>query len=149
MLKLMDGTMRVMIQGVERVSLQQPEPYGGYLVAAYEPLATAGAEDPRVEPLKRNVVAQFGRVIDLAPYLAELTLREATRNSPVKSIALRFGELVDDESIRGRTPAWPSSPSCLRPSRRGALSPPATPPGSWTARRPWCWPARAGRRPWG
>ena len=39
MLKLMDGTMRVMIQGVERVSLQQPEPYGGYLVAAYEPLA--------------------------------------------------------------------------------------------------------------
>jgi ATP-dependent Lon protease len=71
MLKLMDGTMRVMIQGVERVALQQPEPYGGYLVAAFEPLATPGAEDPRVEPLKRNVVAQFGRVIDLAPYLAE------------------------------------------------------------------------------
>ncbi len=69
MLKLVDGTMRVMIQGVERVTLQQPEPYGGYLVAAFETLATPGAEDPRVEPLKRNVVAQFGRVIDLAPYL--------------------------------------------------------------------------------
>jgi ATP-dependent Lon protease len=71
MMKLMDGTMRVMIQGVERVWLRQPEDDGTYLRAAYEPLATSGAEDPRVEPLKRNVVAQFSRVIDLAPYLAE------------------------------------------------------------------------------
>ncbi|HEY6061949.1 MAG TPA: LON peptidase substrate-binding domain-containing protein, partial [Gemmatimonadales bacterium] len=71
MMKLTDGTMRVMIQGVERVWLRQPEDDGSYLRAAYEPLATSGTEDPRVEPLKRNVVAQFSRVIDLAPYLAE------------------------------------------------------------------------------
>ena len=71
MLKLMDGTMRVMIQGVDRVELRDPKPSGGWLAAGFELLPTPGAEDPRVEALKRNVVAQFGRVIDLAPYLAD------------------------------------------------------------------------------
>ena len=71
MLKLMDGTMRVMIQGVDRTVLVDTQPTGGWLSAGFELLPTAGAEDPRVEALKRNVVAQFGRVIDLAPYLAD------------------------------------------------------------------------------
>jgi ATP-dependent Lon protease len=73
MLKLMDGTMRVMIQGVDRVALRATEfeTPTSYLVSAFETLATTGAEDPRIEALKRNVVAQFGRVIDLAPYLAD------------------------------------------------------------------------------
>jgi ATP-dependent Lon protease len=71
MLKLADGTMRVMIQGVERVELRDVTLAGDWLVAAYESMVLVGAEDPRIEPLKRNIVAQFGRVIDLAPYLAD------------------------------------------------------------------------------
>ena len=71
MLKLVDGSMRVMIQGVDRVELRDPQPLGGWLSAGFELLPTLGADDPRVEALKRNVVAQFGRVIDLAPYLAD------------------------------------------------------------------------------
>jgi ATP-dependent Lon protease len=71
MLKLSDGTMRVMIQGIERVELRDVAPAGEWLVAAYEPMIVEGAEDPRIEPLKRNIIAQFGRVIDLAPYLAD------------------------------------------------------------------------------
>ena len=71
MLKLMDGSMRVMIQGVERAELHEVQVTGGWLTAAFATMAVVGAEDPRVEALKRNIVAQFGRVIDLAPYLAD------------------------------------------------------------------------------
>jgi ATP-dependent Lon protease len=70
MLKLMDGTMRVMIQGIDRVRLTDIQS-GEWLSATWESLPVVGVEDTRVEPLKRNVVAQFGRVIDLAPYLAD------------------------------------------------------------------------------
>ena len=71
MLKLMDGSMRVMIQGVERAELHEVQVTGGWLTAAFATMPVVGAEDPRVEALKRNIVAQFGRVIDLAPYLAD------------------------------------------------------------------------------
>jgi len=71
MLKLMDGSMRVMIQGVERAQLREVQPGGSWLTAGFETLTATGLDDPRVEALKRNVVAQFGRVIDLAPYLAD------------------------------------------------------------------------------
>jgi len=71
LLKLMDGTLRVMIQGIDRVRLTDLQQSGEWLSAIWEPLPLVGLEDARVEPLKRNVVAQFGRVIDLAPYLAD------------------------------------------------------------------------------
>jgi nucleoside-diphosphate-sugar epimerase len=37
---------------------------------------------------------------DLAPYLAELTMRETTRVLPLKAIALRLGEVVGDDVVR-------------------------------------------------
>jgi len=47
-------------------------------------------------------------VEDLAPYLAECTVREVSRVMPLKGIALRLGEVVDDTDIRGRpaSPGW-------------------------------------------
>jgi len=71
MLKLLDGTMRVMIQGIERCRLVEATTTGLWLTAGYESLPPQGVEDPRVEALKRNVAAQFARVIDLAPYLGD------------------------------------------------------------------------------
>jgi len=71
LLKLMDGTLRVMIQGIDRVRLTDLQQSGEWLSAIWEPLPLVGVGDARVEPLKRNVVSQFGRVIDLAPYLAD------------------------------------------------------------------------------
>ena len=43
-------------------------------------------------------------VEDLAPYLAELTVREVARVAPLKAVALRLGDIVDDGS-RGGQPA--------------------------------------------
>src|SRR6266540_3096033 len=71
MLKLGDGSVRVMVQGLERARLLEVTPMEHWLVAAYETLANTVLEDARTEALKRTVHAQFSRVIDIAPYLGE------------------------------------------------------------------------------
>ncbi|HEX5414163.1 MAG TPA: NAD(P)-dependent oxidoreductase, partial [Chloroflexota bacterium] len=43
-------------------------------------------------------------IADLAPYLAECTVREVSRVMQLKGIALRLGEVVDDAAIAGQTP---------------------------------------------
>ena len=73
MLKLGDGSVRVMVQGLERARLVEIAQGERYLNAGYEPLVENLLEDARTEALKRTVIAQFSRVIDIAPYLgAEL-----------------------------------------------------------------------------
>src|SRR6059036_1600605 len=73
MLKLGDGSVRVMVQGLGRARLTDVAQGERYLMADYQPLAENLLEDSRTEALKRTVVAQFSRVIDIAPYLgAEL-----------------------------------------------------------------------------
>src|SRR2546425_7307573 len=71
MLKLGDGSVLVMVQGLERARLVEISPAEHWLVARYETLASAAPEDARTEALKRTVQAQFSRVIDIAPYLGE------------------------------------------------------------------------------
>ena len=73
MLKLGDGSVRVMVQGLERAKLSDIAQGEKYLMANCEPLQENLLEDARTEALKRTVIAQFSRVIDIAPYLgAEL-----------------------------------------------------------------------------
>src|SRR5438094_2856888 len=71
MLKLGDGSVRVMVQGLERARLVEITPAEHWLVAGYQPLPNTLVEDARTEALKRTVHAQFSRVIDIAPYLGE------------------------------------------------------------------------------
>jgi len=71
MLKLGDGSARVMVQGLERARLVEISPADHWLTARYEVLPETLTEDARTEALKRTVNAQFSRVIDIAPYLGE------------------------------------------------------------------------------
>ena len=71
MLKLGDGSVRVMVQGLERARLVEVASMEHWLVAGYETLPNTVLEDARTEALKRTVHAQFSRVIDIAPYLGE------------------------------------------------------------------------------
>jgi len=73
MLKLGDGSVRVMVQGLGRARLTEVAQGEKWLMADCEPLVENLLEDSRTEALKRTVIAQFSRVIDIAPYLgAEL-----------------------------------------------------------------------------
>jgi len=71
MLKLGDGSARVMVQGVERARLVEFTPGEHWLVARYDLLPEGPVEGARTEALQRTVHAQFSRVIDIAPYLGE------------------------------------------------------------------------------
>src|SRR5438094_8347959 len=71
MLKVGDGSLRGMVQGLDRARLVEITPADHWLVAGYETLPSTGVEDARTEALKRTVHAQFSRVIDIAPYLGE------------------------------------------------------------------------------
>jgi ATP-dependent Lon protease len=73
MLKLGDGSVRVMVQGLERAQLKNIAQGEKWLMADFESVQENLLEDARTEALKRTVIAQFSRVIDIAPYLgAEL-----------------------------------------------------------------------------
>src|SRR2546427_5314323 len=84
MLKLGDGSVRVMVQGLERARLVEVTPAEHWLVAGYEPLPNTVLEDARTEALRRTVHAQFSRVIDIAPYLGE-ELRSEEHTSELQS----------------------------------------------------------------
>ena len=82
MLRIPDGTLRILVQGVRRVRVErfvQEEPY---LVADVVEMPDVVPETKEVEALSKNVQSLFSRIIDLAPYLpAELELAVANVES--------------------------------------------------------------------
>jgi ATP-dependent Lon protease len=83
MIKVPDGTLRILVQGLERVRLKAPLQDEPYLLAEFEPLPDVVPDSPEVEALTRNVQAQFARIIALTPYLPEeLQLAAANVDDP-------------------------------------------------------------------
>src|SRR3989449_5883621 len=68
MLKLGDGSVRVMVQGLDRARLVEITPAEHWLVAGYETPPSPGGEDPPTEGLKGTAHAQFSPAIDNPPY---------------------------------------------------------------------------------
>jgi ATP-dependent Lon protease len=71
MIKVPDGTLRILVQGVQRIKLDRPVQDDPYLVGEFVELPDELTEKPEVEALTRNVQSLFGRVIGLVPYLPE------------------------------------------------------------------------------
>jgi ATP-dependent Lon protease len=71
MIKVPDGTLRILVQGLSRIKLErrlQDEPY---LVGEFSELPDELEESREVEALTRNVQGLFARIIGLVPYLPE------------------------------------------------------------------------------
>ena len=71
LLKLGDGTLRMLVQGLERVRLKavrSEEPEG--LSAGYEVVASVVGDPLRTEALRRSVTAAMERVIEMTPSLS-------------------------------------------------------------------------------
>jgi ATP-dependent Lon protease len=83
MIKVPDGTLRILVQGAQRIELDarlQDEPY---LVGSFSVLPDVVEESKELEALTRNVQMQFGRIVSLVPYLpAELELAAANVDDP-------------------------------------------------------------------
>jgi ATP-dependent Lon protease len=71
MLKVPDGTIRILVQGTERVQLGDYVTEQPYLVARIEPLPDVFEPNPEIEALTRNVQRTFTEIIDQIPYLPE------------------------------------------------------------------------------
>jgi ATP-dependent Lon protease len=83
MIRVPDGSLRILVQGVGRIRLErriQDEPY---LVGQFVPVPDVVEETPELEALTRSVQTEFGRLISLVPYLpAELEIAAANVDDP-------------------------------------------------------------------
>jgi ATP-dependent Lon protease len=83
MIKVPDGTLRILVQGIERVQLENRLESEPYLLGEFGALPDVVEETPELEALTRNVQGLFGRIIGLAPYLPEeLQLAAANVDDP-------------------------------------------------------------------
>jgi ATP-dependent Lon protease len=72
MIRVPDGTLRILVQGLRRVRLEEPVADDPYLVARFSAVPDDDEKQSReVEALTRNAQTLFGRIIGLAPYLPE------------------------------------------------------------------------------
>ena len=83
MIRVPDGTLRILVQGVRRVRLERIVQSDPYLVGEFSDLPDVDGPETEVEALARNVEALFSRVIGLVPYLPdELQLAAANAEDP-------------------------------------------------------------------
>jgi ATP-dependent Lon protease len=83
MIKVPDGTLRILVQGLDRVKLLNRLDTDPYLLGEFGALPDVLLETPELEALTRNVQGLFARIIGLAPYLPEeLQLAAANVDDP-------------------------------------------------------------------
>ncbi len=71
MLRVPDGSMRVLVHGGERVRLTGYPALEPFLIATTEPMPDIVEESDELKALAGNVQAAFARVVDLVPYLPD------------------------------------------------------------------------------
>jgi ATP-dependent Lon protease len=83
MIRVPDGTLRILVQGIRRVHLDRVVQTEPYLVGEFMDLPDIDGPETEVEALARNVEALFSRIIGLVPYLPdELQLAAANAEDP-------------------------------------------------------------------
>jgi ATP-dependent Lon protease len=71
MIRVPDGTLRVLVQGLQRIRLEEPVTDEPYLVGRFVQVPDEVEETRELEALMRNSQSLFARIIGLAPYLPE------------------------------------------------------------------------------
>ena len=83
MIRVPDGTLRILVQGVARIKLERHIQDDPYLVGEFTVVPDEVEETPELEALTRSVQNEFGRLISLVPYLpSELELAAANVDDP-------------------------------------------------------------------
>jgi ATP-dependent Lon protease len=83
MIRVPDGTLRILVQGLRRVRLTRIVQDDPYLVGEFEELPDVITREKEIAALARNVEALFSRIIALVPYLPdELQLAATNAEEP-------------------------------------------------------------------
>jgi ATP-dependent Lon protease len=94
MLKVPDGSIRILVQGTERVRLTDYVAEEPYLIARIEPLPDVTQPSPELDALTHNVQRTFAEIIEQIPYLPEeLQLAVANVDDPSALAHLIAGAL--------------------------------------------------------
>jgi ATP-dependent Lon protease len=83
MIRVPDGTLRILVQGVRRVRLDKVTQEAPYLVGEFVDLPDVVGREREIEALAHNVESLFAQIITLVPYLPdELQLAAANAENP-------------------------------------------------------------------
>jgi len=94
MLKVPDGTLRILVQGTQRVRIKEYVGSEPYLVARIEEEPDHLELSSELEALKRNVQTTFAEIIEQVPYLPEeLTIAVANVEDPSELAYMIAGAL--------------------------------------------------------
>jgi len=94
MMKVPDGSLRVLVQGTQRVGLGPYVAEQPYLVARIAELSDVVEDGPELEALTRNVQRTFSEIIEQIPYLPEeLQMAVANIDDPAALAHLIAGAL--------------------------------------------------------
>ncbi len=105
MLKVPDGTLRILAQGTDRVRVGPYTATEPYLVAQIAAMPELGQTSKKIEALARNIQSIFSRIIDLVPYLPdELELAVANIDDPsllsyIVAASMRFSSEEKQELL--------------------------------------------------
>ena len=94
MLKVPDGTLRILVQGAQRVRIDKWVRETPYLIAEISELPDVVEETPELVALTRNVQTTFSQIVEEVPYLPEeLQLAVANIDDPSALSHLIAGSL--------------------------------------------------------
>jgi len=71
MIKAPDGTLRIVVQGIRRIRIDEYVGTEPYLVARVSDLPDVLVESKELEALQRNLVSVYTKIVQLVPYLPE------------------------------------------------------------------------------
>ncbi|HEY1595571.1 MAG TPA: endopeptidase La [Thermoleophilaceae bacterium] len=94
MMKVPDGTLRILVQGTQRVRVKDYVATSPYLTASIEELPDIVEPTSELEALKRNVQNTFSEIIEQTPYLPEeLSVALANLDDPSELAHMIAGAL--------------------------------------------------------
>jgi ATP-dependent Lon protease len=113
MIRVPDGTLRILVQGLSRIQLERRVQDEPYLLGEFSVVPDEVEETPELEALTRSVQTEFGRLISLVPYLpSELELAAANVDDPgalshlvASTLRLKTGEkqaLLEQRNVAER-----------------------------------------------
>ena len=87
MIRVPDGTLRILVGGLHRIKVVGHVADDPYLVGELEAVPDENGDTPEVEALTRNVQGLFAKIIGLAPYLPEELQLAATNVDDPSALA--------------------------------------------------------------
>jgi len=103
MIKVPDGTLRILVHGAQRVEITEFVATEPYLVARIVDAPDEVVPSPELQALQRNVQATFSQIIEQVPYLPEeLQIAVANLDDPSELVHMIAGALrISTEEKQG------------------------------------------------